>query len=121
MKKKTVTKMQKVVCFTLAYTPFGLGAPLWRPMSAEVEARGPYDLGKGFTGFLAKNPNKPEETHVIEAESGGFVGTTIAEVRKDIENCPDITMMRKQVAKAKNEAAGATRVTADEFWKHTFK
>jgi len=114
---KTIT----IRAFTKAYFPFIMGGDVWQTIAATIQAKGPYKLGKGFEGYLAENPKQPGETHVIEKTSGAFIGTTIAEVKKDIAACKNITIMKQQVKKAIQQSKSCYKeLTTDEFWNHKF-
>jgi hypothetical protein len=88
-------------------------------ISAEVEVTGPYPLGKGFSAYIAKSP-VDGSTHIVEAKSGAFIGTTLAQVRKDVKS-GTVKEMGKQVAAAILDSNHTERITAEDFWSHTFK
>lgn len=96
-------------------SPFTLGGNLnkWFPVACEVEAQGPFDTGRGFVGYLVIAPNG--KTFVAEGQFGAFVGSTIEEVRKDIET-GDPAIMDKQVEDACKVAETAEIIPAAEFW-----
>ena len=110
MDKKTVR------VWTLKYEPFIMGGSVYQPVAAEVEHQGEHNLGQGFTGYLVKSPITGK-TYVAESTSGAFVGPTVQQVRLDILSCDDISVMKRQVEKAKDQAKGANVIPADEFWK----
>ena len=102
--------------WTLEYVPFVMGGDVRRPVSTDVEHHGEYDLGKGFKGHLVYAPDGT--THVAESRSGAFIGPSIQDVRLDITNCDDISLMEKQVTDAiKQSKQGGRKVTAKEFWR----
>jgi len=122
VKKKTELVMMKKIVWTIG------GGMRWGIMrfggsstniSAEVDVTGPFKLGKGFIGYLAISP-VDGSTHVVEAKSGAFVGSSIEEVRKDIKS-GTVENMKAQVEKAVNESKYTTRITAEDFWSHNFK
>jgi hypothetical protein len=106
--------IKTITVFTRSYRPFIMGGNVNAPVSADVEASGPFDLGQGFSGYLVVAPNG--KTFVAEAESGGFVGPTIAEVKADIASCDDIAMMRTQVKENTAYGKAAQKMPAYKFW-----
>lgn len=115
-KDQPATVMHKA--WTWKHEPFQLGGmggrPCQRPVCAIVTCQGPYDLGQGFVGYLAIAPNGT--TLVIEATSGGIVGSTIAQVRADVARAT-IEEMQEQVREAKGFGDMAEVMTADAFWR----
>lgn len=104
---------EKVKVFTRDYRPFILGGDVHQPMAAEIAASGPYALGKGFSGYLIKSPKG--KTFIAEATTGALVGPTLEEVRADIK-AGKKSVMTKQVEQARELAARARTVSANEFW-----
>lgn len=102
-----------MLVWTKAYRPFILGNP-HTPISCELPALGPVELGKGYTGYLIVAPNG--KTFVAEATSGGFVGTSLESVRSDVADSDQATM-DKQVADAIEMAKDAARVQPEQFWR----
>jgi hypothetical protein len=107
--------MKKVMkIWTEAYRPWIMGGDCNAPISCEMDVIGPFDLGKGYQGFLAISPLG--KTFVAEGETGAIVGSTIEDVCNDIKTA-DEAVMEKQNAKARERVLYATPVTQDEFWK----
>jgi hypothetical protein len=79
-----------------------------------VEVDGPFDLGKGYEGFLAVSPHG--QTFVAEAETGAIVGSTVREVRQDIETA-EAAVMDAQITDAKKRVLKARTVSLSEFWR----
>lgn len=104
--------MKKVI-WTAAYSPFIMGGDVNAPISTEVEVGEPFDLGGGFTGYLVVSPKG--RTHVVEAETGAFVGTSIDEVKANIA-AGDPAVMRKQITDALEEFKKAIPLTNEQFW-----
>lgn len=104
--------MMKTV-WTAAYTPFMMGGNVNAPIATKVEVSGPFDLGGGFEGYLAVSPKGM--IHVVEAETGAFIGTNIDKVKADVA-AGDPTIMRKQITDAAKEFKKANHITAEEFW-----
>jgi hypothetical protein len=96
--------------------PFVLGgSPKWRPTKTQVTTyAGPYDLGKGFRGFVVPFPDG--HGAVVVTEGGSIVGSTLEQVRADIAACEDVAMMRQQVAEGEKQAAEAVEIPAAKFW-----
>lgn len=103
----------RIIVWTLASSPFRLGGPSMSPVSCEVEADGPHDLGAGFSGYLVTAPNG--KTFVAEASSGAFVGPTIEAVRADV-SAASPAVMKKQVEGAVYASKDATRWDEKRFW-----
>lgn len=83
------------------------------PLKTEIEVGDRFDIGKGFEAYLVVSPKG--KTHVVEATTGAFVGTTIDAVKADIF-AGDIKVMRKQIEDAKKEFQKAIPLDNDEFW-----
>lgn len=100
--------------WTEAYRPWIMGGDCNAPVVCDVSVAGPLPLGKGYQGFLAIAPSGA--TFVIESETGAIVGSTIEDVRKDVERA-DEKVMQEQIASAKIRAQRAVAVSLKEFWK----
>lgn len=100
--------------WTEAYTPFIMGGDCNAPIICEVPVHGPFDLGRGIQGFLVVSPSG--QTFVVEVETGGIVGFTVKDVRRDIE-VADSVVMEAQIADAKKRVLKARTVSSDEFWR----
>jgi hypothetical protein len=101
--------------WTLEYVPFVMGGNVWQPITTDVEHHGEYDLGKGYKGHLIYAPSG--KTYVAESRSGAFIGPSIHDVRLDITNCDNKSLMEKQVTDAIKRSKPARHVTAKEFWR----
>lgn len=88
-------------------------------LATTVEGQGPFDLGKGFNGFVVVSPSG--QSFVVEAESGGVVGNSIENVRKDIAACKSINLMLKQIVDCKKESKEATTVSNEEYFAGDFQ
>jgi len=97
------------------YEPFIMGGDVHKPISTDIEVGEKLDLGKGFFGYLVVNPNN-DKTYVVEAKSGGIIGPSLAQVKKDIEDCDDIKVMKKQIKEAKKRRDYASKLEPEEFW-----
>ncbi len=105
--------MTKIRIYTECYQPFRMGGNLREPIACTVEAFGPFDLGKGFEAYVVCDPDG--RTVVAEAISGGLVGDTIENVRKDVEEGNEAAMAR-QIDEGKQITARARDIDAGEFW-----
>jgi len=103
----------KIKIYTLRYTPFVMGGKIWQPVTTEVEADGPHELGSGYNGFLVTSPTG--KTFVVEATSGALVGPDLKTVKEDIR-IGDPNMMKQQVAEGKIKCNQARWLDPDEFW-----
>ncbi len=99
--------------WTEAYTPFIMGGDCNAPIICEVPVHGPFDFGKGFQGFLAVSPHG--RVVVVEAETGGVVGSSVTAVRLDVE-AADSVVMEVQIADAKKRVLKVRTVSPEEFW-----
>lgn len=91
-----------------------MGGNVNAPVSCEVEALGPFDLGAGYQGFLVVAPSG--KTFVAESITGGIVGSTVDEVRADVASA-DKEMMARQIENALKRGQEAVAVSVDEFWR----
>ncbi len=115
-KKKSASKkptLQKIKVWTLGYSPFIMGGNVNAPIMAEVEALGPFDLGKGYSGYLVTSPTG--KTFVAESETGAFVGPDIESVRADVRDA-DPKVMWEQVEEAKKLLVDVRYLSPKEFW-----
>lgn len=110
--------MLLVKAWTMRYEPFRCGGSLWNPVIAEVEAEGPFDLGKGFHGHVFTSGEG--RFHVAESETGALVGagvtmeSALEAVRKDIDEAEE-TVMAQQIVQAKETVQRATEIESTEF------
>ena len=96
------------------YRPFTMGGSVYQPVKCDIPALGPYDIGKGYEGYVIVSPD--DRTFVVDAISGGVVGPSLTQVREDVEQ-GDPDMMAEQVAGATELAAKAVWVDVETFWK----
>lgn len=106
--------MKNIRIYCKSYRPFILGGNVHAMLTTTVEAQGPFNLGKGFKGFVVTAPTG--NTYVVEETSGGVVGDTINAVKKDIAACSDKKIMMQQILDCARESKGATTVSREEFW-----
>jgi len=100
--------------WTMAYRPFIIGGNCNGPIGIEVAVGEQIPLGKGYFGYVVTSP-KTGATYVAEAETGAFVGNSIAAVRDDIANAAD-DVMQQQMADARKLRKTAAKVDAADFW-----
>jgi len=106
----------KMIVWSRFFDPFIIGGSCHYDGGIEVDPGIKYDLGKGFFGYLIQNPIT-KNTHVAEAKSGAFVGSTLEGVRRDIETAEcDLAGMKKQVADSVVRAKKVRRMDPEEFW-----
>ena len=91
------------------------GTPQTKLIATQLEVEGPYDLGKGYSGFIAKSPKG--ETFVVDRSTGGFVGGSLEAVRKDVKQAR-ANVLKKQMAQQMEIAATATLYKPWNFWKY---
>lgn len=112
---KTLNKgFKTMTVFTMAYFPFVMGGETWQPVGIRTKAAGPYDLGKGFTGWLVIAPNG--RTFVAEELSGAFVGGSVELVRGDVAD-GEQAMMQRQVDEGIELRKRVKMIEPDEFWR----
>ncbi len=83
--------------------------------STEVECAGPFQLAKGVKVYRADGPDGKH--YIVEATTGGIVGNSLGQVRKDIASAP-ANMVRQQIkdgADYKNSHENK-EVSPAEFW-----
>lgn len=103
---------KKITIWTRAYRPFIMGGNVNAPIRIEAEGTA-VNLGRGFNGFSVPTPAGGEV--IVDAASGGIVGTSLEQVRSDVAQ-GDLRIMRKQIADAVEDAKKAEPVEASEFW-----
>jgi hypothetical protein len=100
--------------WTQAYRPFMLGGDVHRPVCCELEPLGPtLDLGKNYFGVSVIAPTG--KVFIVEVITGAIIGSSLAEVRKDVED-GDEAIMRKQIVWATQMANKAEMVEPERFW-----
>ena len=104
----------KANIWTENYRPFIIGGDVNAPIMCNIDVLGPYDLGKGFQGWLFATPSG--KTLVAETQTGAIVGSTLEEVKNDIESASD-TDLKENIEHAKRRVARAYMASEEEFWK----
>ena len=105
--------MTTITIWTQAYRPFMMGGNVHAGIKTQVEAEGPFDLGKGYQGYLLTAPWG--ETFVAEAQSGGLIGPDLETVRADVKEA-DPEVMKGQIEWALKELKGCTAEAPAKFW-----
>ena len=105
--------MKIIRAWTHDYRPFIMGGDCNKPMACDVEAAGPYDLGRGIKGYLINSPTGKQ--FVVEAKSLGIVGPSLPEVKADIKRTSK-KVCDKQIKDARVQGKGARVVQPSEFW-----
>lgn len=100
--------------WTTNYRPFIMGGDVNAPVMADVPVSGPFDVGKGFTAYLAVSPSG--RTFVAESITGAIVGSTIKQVCADIIE-GEKSVMDKQIKDAEKLVKRAYITEPDELWK----
>lgn len=104
----------KAVLWTRGYRPFIMGGNVNAPLGVEIEVL-PVDLGKKFKGYIAVTPKG--KTMIAEATTGAIVGTSLEEVKKDIQE-GDLKTMKQQVKDAAEMKKRMEILSFDEFMKY---
>ncbi len=104
----------KLTIWTRGYRPFILGGDVNHPVCCDVEAEGPFRLGKGYWGYIVLKPSG--EQVVAESTTGAVVGPSLAAVRRDIKTA-EVSLMRDQIAESGVKARSAVKLPAAQFWK----
>jgi len=115
---KTKLRIQPRLIWTEGYRPFIFGGSCYYPLMTTVDCEGPFDLGKGYLGWVTYSP-LTGNCYVAEDTTGAIVGHSITAVRKDIKE-GDPKVMREQVANAQRRISNPlvnTEVEPAEFWK----
>ena len=98
-----------------SYHPFTMGGDCNAPIYIKVTEYQRVDLGKGFVGYLVTSPSGYDV--IVDAVSGGIVGSDLYEVRDDVSACDDIDLMKRQTEKQREIGLTANLVEEEEFWK----
>lgn len=106
--------MVKHKIWTMYYNAFTMGGSCERPMLAEVDCTGPYDLGKGYIGYIAVSP-LTANTYVVESTTGAIVGNALGQVKYDIAVASE-EVMKSQIEDACKLVSKAEHITAEVFW-----
>ena len=99
--------------------PFAFGMGPDELIHASILCSKPVKVGKGFEIHVFKS--RHDRWHAVETTSGGLYSHAhsrkgvIAAVRKDIADCKDMSLMKKQVKEAIKASKKARSMSAEEF------
>lgn len=107
----------KIRIWKRCYNPFQMGGNLRKNIATtvEIDMSDLVELGMGFRGIILNNKGKD---YIFERESGGLIGDSLDQVRKDIMDCNDINIMCAQVMEAQKEGERAIDTPIEFFWNH---
>lgn len=105
--------MKKLI-WTEAYTPFIMGGNVNAPICTEVEVGDPVEIGRGMFAYVVASPINGC-IYVAESTTGAFVGSSIEEVRKDVESA-DVHVIKKQLKEASERVKQARHLSTEHFW-----
>jgi hypothetical protein len=96
------------------YRPFILGGDVHAPFMTDWPMNGPFDGGRGIELYTGTSPGGKD--FVCEGETGGVVGRTLDEVRRDILDAdPDV--LTKQLAWARMRVSNAIMLDPEDFFR----
>lgn len=101
-----------ITVFSRAYRPVTFNGKTYFLIKAKVDAKGPYNIGNGFEGYIVTNG---KIKFIAEATTGAAIGKTLKEVREDIKN-GDMKLMKEQIKEAKKSLKEAKSVSVKKFW-----
>ncbi len=104
----------KITIWTRAYRPFIMGGDVNQPVCCDVQAEGPFRIGKGYQAYVVTKPSGAQT--VAEATTGALIGPSLASVRSDMKTAK-LSVVRDQVAGAAVEGRSAVKLPAAQFWK----
>jgi len=103
----------KLTIWTEAYRPFIMGGDVNAPIATEVEVDEPVDVGHGIQVYEITSPSG--QTHIAEATTGAFVGTSLKQVKADVL-MGDPKVMKKQIKDAMERFKRADHLSPEKFW-----
>ena len=104
-----------MLVWTRGYRPWIMGGDVNGPVGIDVEVGEKLELGKGYFGYVVVSPITGS-THVAEAETGAFVGTSLQQVRDDVKEADD-DVMQCQIDHAREQRKTVTVLAPDDFWR----
>ena len=114
MEQVATDVLQPMKIWTIRHNPWVMGGRVDSPIATTVvPTSGPHAMPFDNTVYVVTNP--AGGVHIIEASTGGMVGTSLDEVRQGLEqsNAAEIS---EQLEEAAVVAASAKVLTPDEFW-----
>ena len=106
--------MKKLI-WTEAYRPFMMGGDVNQPIGTMVELDTPIDLGKGAVVHVVASPNGT--IHIVESKTGAFVGTSLAQVKKDIKEA-DEDVIKQQIKDSRKRRKEVEVMSNEDFWSY---
>lgn len=103
----------KLKVWTEAYRPFILGGDVNAPIMTEIECGNPIAVGKGVNVVEIISPHGT--VHIAECTTGALVGTSLFDVRQDIEFASE-KIIEEQLSEGKKRVKKATIISAERFW-----
>lgn len=92
-----------------------LGGSVSYILQAELECTGPYDLGKGYVGYVAKSPSG--KSFVSEEKSMAIIGNHLYEVQQDVKMAKKQAMISQILdAKKKYKEMDVVTVSPQDFF-----
>jgi len=111
-KTTKATIEQPRMIWTTRNNPFGLGKTI-DYVGCVLDCNGPFNLGKGFKGWVATAPNGKK--FVAEHETGAIVGNDLELVKTDVANASKQTIM-EQLGEALKNLPRVQILSTDQFW-----
>lgn len=111
--KKILLDDCKIKIWTYFYNAFTMGGQCNQPTGFEKEVENEVDLGGGYKGYEILTPKG--KTIIVEKSSGAIVGSSLTDVRNDIETA-DPKIMAKQVEQACKELKNVKIISEEKFW-----
>ena len=98
-----------------SYSPFAMGGDVHAPVGIKTKLDGPFDIGKGYSVYLAKSPDGL--TVAIEPETGAVIGDSLEDVREDV-SAPDHDpkILSDQLKWAREQMEIVRVIPNEEFW-----
>lgn len=105
----------KLLIWTEAYQPFIMGGDVNAPIATEIEIpkENIHKLSKDIDVVVICSPKGA--VRIAELSTGAFVGTSLTDVTKDVENASQEVMLQ-QLEQAKKRVKKARHVTNEHFW-----
>ena len=113
MPKTTEAPIEQArMIWTTRNNPFSLGKKI-DYVGCVLNCKGPFDLGKGYKGWVAIAPNGKK--FVAEHETGAIIGNSLKQVKDDIA-AGDEEVIREQMVEALKNLQRVQIVSTDQFW-----
>ena len=112
--RKEETRVEMRLIWTKGYRPFICGGRVNYDLGCQVACEGPFDIGSGYKAWVTIAPNGKK--FVSEATTGAIIGSSLEEVREDIQT-GDPDMMKKQIADAMQRIKDVEEKDPTVFWR----